>query len=132
MVSLESLAVTMGVLPIATLLVTGLALLPSVSYVQARWPSTRTLTASSAVVSATTSPVISVKLNGQTYVNKGLVGFGLIPSNFRESTGDTLGGIGSAMAIKYGTWKATKTGFEGTLVVHPDRGYNVYAPPLHL
>ena len=31
---------------------------------------------------------------------QGLVGFGLIPSDFKDSTGDTLGGIGSALAIK--------------------------------
>ncbi|TFK34249.1 esterase-like activity of phytase-domain-containing protein [Crucibulum laeve] len=68
---------------------------------------------------------VSVVLDGVTYVNKGLVGFGLIPSNFKESTGDTLGGIGSAIAFKFGTWKATNGSFSGTLVVHPDRGFNV-------
>lgn len=109
---------------VATFFVSSLAPFLPVSDAQARsLITTRTATAS--------SPVVSVKLNGQTYVNKGLVGFGLIPSNFRESTGDTLGGIGSAIAIKYGTWKATNTSFEGTFVVHPDRGFNVYAPPLH-
>jgi hypothetical protein len=57
-----------------------------------------------------------------------LVGFGRIASNFTESTGDTLGGIGSAIAIKYGSWKADSSGktFTGTLVVQPDRGFNVY------
>lgn len=68
----------------------------------------------------------SVVLNGQTYINKGIVAFGRIPSDAIESTGDTLGGLGSAMAIKYGTWKDIGNGsFSGTLVVHPDRGYNV-------
>ncbi|KAG6841252.1 hypothetical protein C0991_000392 [Blastosporella zonata] len=69
--------------------------------------------------------VNSVTLNGHTFVNKGLVGFGFIPSNFRESTGDTLGGIGSAIDIKYGTFKASKGKFTGTFLVSPDRGYNV-------
>ncbi|KAF9556491.1 hypothetical protein CPC08DRAFT_737062 [Agrocybe pediades] len=56
----------------------------------------------------------------------GLVGFGLIPSDFLESTGDTIGGIGSAIAIKRGTWASHANGtFTGTLVVHPDRGFNV-------
>lgn len=74
---------------------------------------------------AASSPV-SVSLNGVTYMNKGLVGFGLIPSNFRESTGDTLGGIGSGIDIKSGTWKQASAGtFTGTFVVTPDRGYNV-------
>ncbi|KAF8194938.1 esterase-like activity of phytase-domain-containing protein [Pholiota molesta] len=72
------------------------------------------------------SSAVSVNLNGVTYVNKGLVGFGLIPSDFLESTGDTVGGIGSAIAIKRGTWTSQSDGtFTGTLVVHPDRGFNV-------
>ncbi|KAJ8494303.1 hypothetical protein ONZ45_g13284 [Pleurotus djamor] len=68
----------------------------------------------------------SVKLNGLKYVNKGLVAFGLIPSDFKESTGDTLGGIGSAMSFKFGTWTKFSSGvYTGTLVMHPDRGFNV-------
>ena len=30
---------------------------------------------------------VKVNLGGRTFISKGLVGFGLIPSNFRESTG---------------------------------------------
>ncbi|KAG5336907.1 hypothetical protein C0989_011574 [Termitomyces sp. Mn162] len=72
-----------------------------------------------------TDPV-KVTLNGNTYINKGLVGFGLIPSNFRDSEGDTLGGIGSGIDIKRGTWAQTAFGsYNGTFVVTPDRGYNV-------
>ena len=68
----------------------------------------------------------SVKLDGVKYVNKGLVGFGRIPSDFKESTGDTLGGIGSAIAFKRGTWTKKADGtYTGTLVARPDRGYNV-------
>jgi hypothetical protein len=71
-------------------------------------------------------PFVSVTLSGDTYVNKGMVGFGLIPSDAKESTGDTIGGIGSAIAIKQGTWKVNSDGtFAGTFVVHPDRGFNV-------
>lgn len=55
------------------------------------------------------------------------MGFGLIPSNFKDSTGDTIGGYGSAMALKMGTWKAKDGVFSGTLVARPDRGFNVYA-----
>ncbi|KAF9464214.1 esterase-like activity of phytase-domain-containing protein [Collybia nuda] len=73
---------------------------------------------------AATSPV-SVVLGGKTYVNKGLVGFGLIASDFRESTGDTLGGIGSAIDIKSGTWKMVNGTYTGTFVVQPDRGFNI-------
>ncbi|KAH8103411.1 esterase-like activity of phytase-domain-containing protein [Cristinia sonorae] len=71
---------------------------------------------------------VSVNLNGVTFVNKGLVGFGLIPSNFIEDTGDSLGGIGSAVAIKPGSFKQNSNGtFSGTLVTQPDRGFNVDA-----
>ena len=57
---------------------------------------------------------------------QGLVAFGLIPSNAKDSTGDTIGGIGSAIAIKPGTWSPQSDGsFKGSLIVHPDRGYNV-------
>ena len=42
--------------------------------------------------------------------------------------GDTLGGIGSAIALKRGTYRKYRDGsFAGTLVVQPDRGFNVYA-----
>ncbi|KAG8956579.1 hypothetical protein FRC04_000057 [Tulasnella sp. 424] len=59
-------------------------------------------------------------------VNKGLVAFGYIPANARDSTGDTLGGLGSAIALKLGSFaKASNGTFKGTLVVQPDRGYNV-------
>ncbi|KAJ4466302.1 esterase-like activity of phytase-domain-containing protein [Lentinula aciculospora] len=72
------------------------------------------------------SSTVSVALGGVTYVNKGIVGFGLILSNFTDSLGDTLGGIGSAIAFKQATWKSLSNGsYTGTLVVHPDRGFNV-------
>ncbi|KAL5527507.1 hypothetical protein ACEPAG_6308 [Sanghuangporus baumii] len=66
------------------------------------------------------------ELNGVAFVNKGLVAFGLIPSNFTESTGDTLGGIGSAIALKMHTFrKRSDDTFSGTFVVQPDRGFNI-------
>ncbi|KII85663.1 hypothetical protein PLICRDRAFT_324866 [Plicaturopsis crispa FD-325 SS-3] len=79
---------------------------------------------------AQTSYPVSVKLGGKTYVNQGLVGFGYIPSNATDTTGDTIGGIGSAIAFKPGTWaKSNSTSgngtYTGTLVVQPDRGYNI-------
>ncbi|KAJ7079242.1 esterase-like activity of phytase-domain-containing protein [Mycena belliarum] len=79
-----------------------------------------------AIARRAASTALSVTLGGVTYVNQGLVGFGRIPSNFTESTGDTLGGIGSAIAVKFGSWTAQANGtFTGTLVVQPDRGFNV-------
>jgi hypothetical protein len=58
-------------------------------------------------------------------VNKGLVAFGVIPSNATDSFGETLGGLGSAIAIKRGTFKKSGTSFSGTLRTQADRGYNV-------
>lgn len=72
-----------------------------------------------------------------------MVAFGLIPSNATESTGqptvpsllakltefstigDTIGGIGSAIALKRGTFRQEGDIFTGTLTVQPDRGFNV-------
>ncbi|KAF7966807.1 hypothetical protein HWV62_36973 [Athelia sp. TMB] len=69
---------------------------------------------------------VNATLGGVTYTNKGMVGFGLIPSNLTDSIGDTFGGVGSAIAIKRGTWKKLSNGsYTGTLYVQPDRGYNV-------
>ncbi|KAF7305649.1 Phytase-like domain-containing protein [Mycena chlorophos] len=71
-------------------------------------------------------PAVSATLGGVTYVNHGLIAFGLIPNNATESTGDTIGGIGSAIGFKPGTWKALDNGsYTGILVVQPDRGYNI-------
>jgi hypothetical protein len=113
-------------------------------------PIVGSLPASNAAGVAGLAESVSVQLEGVTYVNKvyyhrlfhfsplprcsqGLVGFGLIPSDFRESTGDTLGGIGSAIDIKHGTWSQGQDGtFSGTFVVQPDRGFNVYVCLHHI
>jgi len=86
--------------------------------VDAEARATTTTTASSTFVSAV--------LDGVTYVNKGIVGFGLIPADFVDSVGDTMGGFGSAIAFKPGTWQPLENGsYSGTIVAHPDRGFNV-------
>lgn len=54
----------------------------------------------------------------------GLVGVARIPSNARDSLGETLGGFGSGMALVPGSWHAGKTGFTGHLAMLPDRGWN--------
>ncbi|KAA1472587.1 hypothetical protein DENSPDRAFT_859545 [Dentipellis sp. KUC8613] len=70
------------------------------------------------------SQAFAVKLGGTTFINKGLVAFGLIPSNATEFTGDTIGGIGSAIALA--SFAATGDGtYAGSLRVQPDRGFNV-------
>lgn len=104
--------------------------------------------AASKVSRSTASYPVSVALGGKTYINQvrrqrcdygrtvftlgfqGLVGFGYIPSNTTDTTGDTIGGIGSAIAFKPGTWAKSWSArgsntYRGTLVVQPDRGYNM-------
>lgn len=105
-------------------------LLYAVSFVAAALVLASPTPRSAAVTSKATEPdpkfAVNVKVNGVTYVNKGLVAFGVIPSDFKESTGDTLGGIGSAIALKKGSFvKNTDGTFKGTFVVQPDRGFNV-------
>jgi hypothetical protein len=81
-----------------------------------------------------TDPVASTTCNGKTYVYEELAGYGLLPSDFRDKTGDTLGGIGSSIALDLTTWK--KKGpkhkshdskgdtYTGILYAIPDRGWN--------
>ncbi|CAE6427449.1 unnamed protein product [Rhizoctonia solani] len=79
-------------------------------------------------LAATTSPSLwtTAILGGKTFVNQGLVGFGYIPASARDSYGETLGGLGSAIALQKGTFKAGPNGtFTGRLIAQPDRGYNV-------
>lgn len=52
--------------------------------------------------------------------------FSLSTSPLETYQGDTIGGIGSAIALKRGTFaKGPNGSFKGTLVVQPDRGFNV-------
>ncbi|CUA76575.1 hypothetical protein RSOLAG22IIIB_06358 [Rhizoctonia solani] len=79
-------------------------------------------------LAATTDPALwtTAALGGKTFVNQGLVGFGYIPASARDSYGETLGGLGSAIALQKGTFKAGPNGtFTGRLITQPDRGYNV-------
>ncbi|GBE87315.1 Uncharacterized secreted [Sparassis crispa] len=68
------------------------------------------------------------ELAGKTYVNKGLVAYGFIPSNATDIVGDTISGIGSAIGLKPYTWTASNGTISGTLIVQSDRGYNVQGP----
>ncbi|GJJ08810.1 hypothetical protein Clacol_003029 [Clathrus columnatus] len=69
---------------------------------------------------------VNVTLNGQKFIDKGMVAFGLIPAAFQDSTGNTFGGVGSAIAIERGTWTQNDDGsYSGSLIVQPDRGFNV-------
>jgi len=65
----------------------------------------------------------------KTYVYEGLAGWGLLPSDARDKFGDTIGGIGSAIALDTKSWKrktgdGNKEAYEGILYGLPDRGWN--------
>jgi len=67
----------------------------------------------------------SVSFQGETFVNKGLVGVGRVPSNALDKFGDTLGGFGSGQTVLPGSWKKRPSGsFVGRLLAVPDRGWN--------
>jgi hypothetical protein len=65
--------------------------------------------------------------NGKTYTYEELAGWGLFASDARDKFGDTIGGIGSAIALDKSSWKRTKgdsEAYEGILYGLPDRGWN--------
>jgi hypothetical protein len=64
------------------------------------------------------APVSAQPASGQ------LVGAARIPSDARDALGETLGGFGSAMALVPGSWHAVRGGYQATLVMMPDRGWN--------
>ncbi|KAJ5153102.1 uncharacterized protein N7482_009580 [Penicillium canariense] len=62
---------------------------------------------------------------GTTYKYTGLAGYGFIPSNATDKYGDTIGGIGSAIAIDQSSWrKSGEDLYSGTIYTIPDRGWN--------
>jgi len=78
----------------------------------------------------------SVSFQGQTFVNKGLVGVARVPSNGVDKFGDTVS-LGSGMAVLPGSWHKRGDGsFIGRFLMLPDRGWNTagtvdYAGRLH-
>ncbi|QIW95688.1 hypothetical protein AMS68_001206 [Peltaster fructicola] len=71
-------------------------------------------------------PVTSTTVcNGQTYVYNELAGFGFVANDARDKVGDTIGGIGSAIAIDRKSWRLHRNGsYTGLLYGLPDRGWN--------
>ncbi|KAK0554089.1 hypothetical protein OC845_000903 [Tilletia horrida] len=65
----------------------------------------------------------SVSFDGRTFVNKGLAGFGRISGDSKDSYGESLGGLGSAIALDSWTKNADGT-YSGVLIAQPDRGHN--------
>jgi hypothetical protein len=66
----------------------------------------------------------SVVFQGQTFVNKGLVGVARVPSNARDKIGDTVS-LGSGITIPPGGWHKRQDGnYTGSFIMLPDRGWN--------
>lgn len=80
----------------------------------------------------TTQSIVSqTKCNNKKYVYRNLAGYGYLPSDFRDKFGDTLGGIGSSIALDRKAWKKTSSGsYEGVIWTLPDRGWYVQMPPV--
>lgn len=65
--------------------------------------------------------------NGQNYQYEALAGWGILASDARDKFGDTIGGIGSSVALDKKAWKKKKgnsEAYEGILYGLPDRGWN--------
>ena len=60
---------------------------------------------------------------GKKYVYEELAGVGILPGNGRDKYGDTLGGIGSAVAVEAKSWKKEGKSYTGILWALPDRGW---------
>jgi hypothetical protein len=87
----------------------------------------RTIALAGTLLSAALLPAQAaetVTVGGLSYVNKGLVGVGRMPSDLRDKFGETVGS-GSGFAVDPKTWTKTADGFQGTFFLLPDRGYNV-------
>lgn len=71
------------------------------------------------------APVSQTTCNGKTYTYNQLAGFGQIPGDARDKFGDTIGGIGSGIAIPRASWQKLPDGsYTGLLWATPDRGWN--------
>lgn len=65
--------------------------------------------------------------NGKTYTYTELAGYGKLPSDARDKFGDTIGGIGSAIALDKQSWKrklGSSEAYQGIIYGLPDRGWN--------
>lgn len=75
---------------------------------------------------ADSTPVNTTTCNGKKYIYNSLAGYGKLPADFRDKYGDTLGGIGSAIALdqKSAKYKKKTNSYQGTIYGLPDRGWN--------
>ena len=58
--------------------------------------------------SSTPTPVNVTTCNGKTYTYTALAGYGKLAGDARDKFGDTIGGIGSAIALDKKSWKSKK------------------------
>jgi hypothetical protein len=73
------------------------------------------------------APVTTTTCNEKKYVYEELAGWGLLPGDSRDKFGDTIGGIGSAIALDKKSWKKKQgdsEGYDGVIYGLPDRGWN--------
>ena len=86
-----------------------------------------TLTTAIGVLMTFATPLAAenrVTVGGISYVNYGLAGVGRIAANKRDRANETFGS-GSGMAFDAASWKKTRSGYAGTLLLLPDRGHNI-------
>ena len=76
------------------------------------------------IVPLPAQPASSAPLNGQVFINHGLVGVGRLPSATRDKFGETVGSF-SALTYDAKSWRRNPDGsYAGTFYMQPDRGYN--------
>ena len=76
---------------------------------------------------STPTPVNVTTCNGKTYTYTALAGYGKLAGDARDKFGDTIGGIGSAIALDKKSWKSKKgkkEAYTGIVYGLPDRGWN--------
>lgn len=76
------------------------------------------------VARADATPANVTTCNGKKYVYEELAGYGKLASDFRDKYGDTVGGIGSAIALDKKSAKYKKGTYTGIIYGLPDRGWN--------
>ena len=72
-------------------------------------------------VSRVTSFVNQTTCNGEKYTYQQLAGYGFLPSDSRDKFGDTIGGIGSSIAIDESAWQKTSSGSYTGRITCPTR-----------
>ncbi|KAB8217684.1 esterase-like activity of phytase-domain-containing protein [Aspergillus novoparasiticus] len=94
-------------------------------------------TAAAATLRSKSNVVNQTTCGGTTYAYTGLEGYGFIPSNATDKYGDTIGGIGSSIAIEPDSWRRTaQDTYSGIVYALPDRGWNTngtlnFQPRIH-